>query len=198
MVFQVAPMRITRFRATLALFGLMSLVSCERQNQVVHREAVAAPGQHWMQGEQIKKVMGQLAGIKEAFPKGLPEDAESPAGVQARLALAEAEAVANALAETARSIPATVANKPMSDTDRRGFTAEAARLGQQAIALRDAARAHQIEPLQGLLDNINATCISCHSHYRDLTGEINAHKASAPTLDPNPTASVENGSPIRP
>ena len=143
-----------------------------------------SPQQHWVQSERLKKVMDQLSGLRGAMPKDLPEDAESPAGREARRALAEAAAVADALADTATRIPAAVEGKTMSDADRRGFVAEAGRLHDQAVALRDAARGNRIEPLQGMLDNINSTCISCHSRYRDFSGELNFRKAMAPQFSP--------------
>jgi cytochrome c556 len=145
-----------------------------------------------MQGERLTKVMGQIAGLHGALPKGLPEDAESPAGLEARRALAEAAALANALADAAKNIPAAVEHKPMSDADRRGFNTEAEQLHEQAIALRNAARANQIEPLQGMLDNINTTCIACHSRYRDFSGELNTHKASTPWFHQDMIASAAN------
>jgi cytochrome c556 len=141
-----------------------------------------------VQSERLAKVMDQLSGLRGAFPRGLPDDPESPAGRQAHHALSEAAAVADALAETATRIPAVVQDKAMTPSDRRGFIAEAMRLHDQAIALGDAARANHIEPLQDLLDNVNSTCISCHSRYRDLTGELNTHKASAPSAAPGSVA----------
>ena len=137
-------------------------------------------------------MMGQIAGLHDAFPKGLPEDAESPEGKEAKWALVDLASVANALADTATNIPAAVASKPMSDDDRRGFVAEATRLHDQAVVLRDAARANQVEPLQGMRDNINVTCISCHSRYRDISGDLNTHKAMAPAFQRDSRASVSD------
>ena len=183
-------MQINPFHMSLVLVALLAFASCQHTEHPGLQPSIAMPGQHWVQGERLKKVMGQIAGLHDAFPKGLPQDAESPDGLEARRALVELAAVANALADTAKNIPAAVEKKPMSDTDRRGFVAEAERLHDQAVVLRDAARVNQIEPLQGMRDNINVTCISCHSRYRDISGELNSHKALGSAFDGDITASV--------
>ena len=184
-------MHITTLRLSLILIALMALASCEHQRPPAQQRAIATPGQHWMQDARLKKVMEQIAGLHGAFPKGLPADAESPEGREARQALAELAAVSNALADAAQNIPAAVENKTMSADDRSGFVAEAARLRDQAITLRDAARNNRIEPLQGMQDNINATCISCHSRYRDIAGALNSHRASVAPLDRDIAASSD-------
>ncbi len=184
-------MPIPHFRLTLLLAPLMAVASCEHhQEPAAMHPSVATMGQHWMQGKRLEKVMGQIAGLRGAFPKGLPEDAESPEGQASRRALAEMASVANALAEAANTIPGTVENKPMSAADRRGFNAEAQTLHDQATALRNAARSNQIEPLQGMLDGINSTCIACHSRYRDISGDLSTHKASIPKRDSDLTVLV--------
>ena len=185
-------MKIKLCRVNMALIASMTLASCDHQEPQIQHPSVATPTQHWTQGERLKKVMEQIAGLHGAFPKGLPEDAESSAGLEARRTLSEAAAVADALADAAKTIPSAVENKPMSVTDRRGFVAEAGRLRDQAVLLRDAARVNHVEPLQGMLDNINATCIACHSRYRDISGELNTHKASTSRLNPEITASTVN------
>lgn len=183
-------MQVKALHMSLAIVALIAFACCQNTDHPGLQPSIATPGQHWIQGERLKKVMGQIRGLHEAFPKGLPEDAESPEGLEARRALVELAAVANALADTAKNIPTAVEKKRMSDTDRHGFVAEAVRLHDQAIVLRDAARANQIEPLQGMRNDIDFTCISCHSRYRDISGDLNSHKALAPAFDREITAEV--------
>jgi cytochrome c556 len=181
---------LLRWQRWVAMPALaLAVISCDHHNQPAPPSpAATSPQKHWVQSERLAKVMEQLSGLRGAFPRGLPDDPESPAGREARRSLAEAAAVADALAETAKRIPAAVEGKPMSPADRRGFISEATRLHDQSIALRDAARANHVEPLQELLDNVNSTCISCHSRFRDLTGELNTHKAAAPGSSPQTAA----------
>ena len=114
-------MRISPSRVSTAAALFLSLSCCGHPSPATQPAAIASPTRHWTQGEKLQKVMDRIAGLSQAFPKGLPEDAESPAGVEARRSLAEAAAVAGALADAAGEIPKAVARKPMSDADRLGF-----------------------------------------------------------------------------
>ena len=146
----------------------------------------AAPrrlGEHWVQNDQLKAVMAQVSSHAARWPAGVPDDpeaAQSPAQrADAEQAFREAAALADGLAEAAARIPRSVADHPMSDEDRRGFRAEAERLRVHALELRRAARARRVEPMQRSLDQISSSCVSCHSQYRDFTGELQARKASS-------------------
>ena len=76
----------------------------------------------------------------------------------------------------------------MNDADRAGFEAEALTLRAQALRLRDAASGHKVEQMQRVLDGINSTCISCHSRYRDFSGQLDLNDAAQWT-----TSSIEPG-----
>ena len=141
-------------------------------------------GDHWVQDEQLRVVMRQISQHAERWPAAVPEDRSAEGRSQSREAQAQADdafrdavALAEGLAEAARQIPRSVADHPMSREDRAGFGAEAARLREQALRLRRAARARQVEPMQQALSGVSAACVSCHSHYRDFTGELGAGRA---------------------
>ena len=61
--------------------------------------------------------------------------------------------------------------------------AEAQTLHDQAIELRNQSQKFQIEKMQQTLDGITSTCVSCHSRFRDLTGQLDLRKALAPMDD---------------
>jgi cytochrome c556 len=109
----------------------------------------------------------------------VPDDPESPASEEAREAFADAAKLADGLARAARDIPRSVADREMAAETRRGFNAEARRLREQALALKEAARDRKVEPMQRALDGISSSCISCHSQYRDFAGELGARRAAA-------------------
>lgn len=87
--------------------------------------------------------------------------------------------LASDLMTSADEIPDRAKAIPMQDADRAGFVAEARTLRVQAQGLRDAARQQRIEQMQRQMDAINATCISCHSRYRDFAGQLNTAQTSA-------------------
>jgi cytochrome c556 len=133
---------------------------------------------HWEQSKELQGVMQQLAGLRGAVPSAeLPQDVESPAGREAATALATAAALGEALADTAVKIPAAARSRPLREADRRAFEAVARTLHDQAIEVRDAARARKVERVQGLIEGMNWTCLSCHSRFRDFAGELEFRKA---------------------
>jgi hypothetical protein len=165
--------------ATLAATGL----SC-RKDKDTTQDAPNAPGgamgRHWVQDERLRGVMAELSRQAARWPAGVPDDPESPnADPETAAAFRNAEALADGLARAARDIPRAVADREMTAETRRGFAAEAERLHTQSLALRDAARGRKVERMQRALDGISSSCISCHSQYRDFTGEMGPRKASA-------------------
>jgi hypothetical protein len=127
--------------------------------------------------------MKQVSAHAARWPVGVPADPEATQSreqqAEADEAFRDAAALADGLAEAAKRIPLSVADHPMSAEDRRGFAAEAERLRAQALDLRRAARGRKVEQMQRNLDSISSTCVSCHSQYRDFTGELGPRKASA-------------------
>ena len=134
------------------------------------------PGEHWVQGEHLRRVMAQISDHASRWPDGVPDDRESapPPGEKAESddAFRDAIGLADGLAEAAARIPRSVADHPMSAEDRRGFRAEAERLRQHALDLRRAARVRRVETMQRTFAQISATCASCHSQYKDYAGEL--------------------------
>jgi cytochrome c556 len=141
------------------------------------------PGEHWVQGERLRQVMRQVSQQARRWPTGVPADPEAAQSAEAQAegdeSFRDAAALADGLAEAARRIPRSVADHPMSADDRRAFTAEAERLRTQALELRRAARGRRVEQMQRRLDAIGATCVSCHSQYRDLAGDLDPRRARA-------------------
>ena len=138
-------------------------------------------GPHWVQDEKLRQVMKEIARYVLA-----PEEDAGPtdAGLKQppEKFFTDASALANGLAFTASRIPDAVADRAMSDEDRKGFTAEAKRLRQQAATLRGAAQARDTKRMQSELKEIHATCVACHSRYRDFAGELNNFRAEASSL----------------
>ena len=143
----------------------------------------ARPGEHWVQSDRLRAVMGRISRSAERWPAAVPDatgsDASQPAPADAEEAFRDAQALADGLSRAAALIPRSVADHPMSAEDRRGFAAEAQRLQAYAEQLRRAAISRKVEPMQRSLDRVASTCVSCHSQYRDFTGELEPRRASS-------------------
>ena len=129
---------------------------------------------HSVQDMRLRKVMDQISlrNSQTAPPADMPQDPEEPINRSTEWYFGEAQTLATDLAATAQRIPHSVNLTKMNDADRAGFEAEALTLRAQALRLRDAASGHKVEQMQRVLDGINSTCISCHSRYRDFSGEL--------------------------
>jgi cytochrome c556 len=80
--------------------------------------------------------------------------------------------LADSLAIAAAQIPDAVDAKTLPEGVRSGFLSEARTLRNQAQQLKKDAQGKRAESMQRTLDSINATCLNCHSKYRDLTGNL--------------------------
>ena len=136
-------------------------------------------GTHWVQDERLRGVMAELARQTAHWPAGLPADPEAPLDDDVADSFRQAAQLADGLARAARNIPRAVADREMSPETRRGFNAEADRLRQHSLGLKEAARSRKVEQMQRRLDGISSSCISCHSQYRDFTGELDTTRAAA-------------------
>lgn len=113
------------------------------------------------------------AGTAAHWPENLPDDPEVVTSPEEREgALHNARELAASLGQAARQIPAITSRHNMSQADRHSFQSAAAFLEDQANRLGRAARRGNIEEMQGLLDSIRASCISCHTRFKDVSGEI--------------------------
>ena len=122
--------------------------------------------------------MAELSQQHPSWPNGLPDEPESPAAAAQPHQFDEIAVLANALSETADRLPSVTSRIPMSQADQAGFLAEARTLHEQAAQLQAAANRRSIEQMQRQMDGINATCISCHSRYRDFSGRLNRAQVS--------------------
>lgn len=131
---------------------------------------------HWVQDQRLRLVMAELAKRNPNWPKSIPQEPESPAKGKPE-DFAEVAALSESLMQAADRLPDVAGGIKMGEADRRGFLAEAQVLHDQAERLRDAARQQLIEQMQIQMTSINSTCISCHSRYRDFSGQLNGPRA---------------------
>ena len=174
----------------LALAGASALTSCSPSAEPVSKPVTSSPiiasrppasqplGAHWIQDQRLRLVMAQLSSRNPSWPAGIPQEPEAP-GQGQPAQFDEVALLAAALESAADRLPEVAGGIKMTEADRRGFLAEAQTLRDQASRLQHAAEQHRIEQMQTQMALINSTCISCHSRYRDFSGQLNTPRASA-------------------
>lgn len=132
---------------------------------------------HWAQDPRLRVLMAELNRENPSWPSGPPREPESPVAATRPYQFDEMAVLASDLAKAAADIPPATRTIPMSEADRSGFLAEAGTLRAQAAELHDAAIRRDVGQMQRQMDGINATCISCHSRFRDFAGQLNRLQA---------------------
>jgi soluble cytochrome b562 len=170
------------------MFGgacFMSCTSSTPEKQIADEPPASAHspepvGKHWVQDEQLRRLMiGMSAKSQQDWPKDVPQNPEDADTGNLSQTMNSAAKLADGLASSAMHIPDGIVAKMTSEADRAGFQAQADVLHSQAVRLGQVAREGNVEQLQRSLDSINATCISCHSRYRDFSGQLDFPRAAA-------------------
>lgn len=153
----------------------------------------AAANRHSVQTPQLQALMKVIAMTAEDHtPRTRPVDVETPTSkADLEKAYAQAAILADALVTAADRIPAAVEDRDLSAETRSGFLAEAGTLKRLSTDLKRFASEKKAESMSRSLDQINATCITCHTRYRDLTGTLDATRADAGYYDRLPVARTE-------
>ena len=171
-------MRKSVINTSLVALGLALLMPACRHDKS-DSSGGNAPA-HAKQGQKLRDTMHQLAEQTAYSPVSkLPPDPESDKKSDPKV-FEEAEKLASQLAKTAATIPTSKRDRPLSEAARADFEKLAMDLQRQAKDLEAAAKAHQVEQMQRSFRAINATCVGCHSRFRDFAGELDFGRAAAP------------------
>jgi hypothetical protein len=169
------------------LIGLTSIVSCksgstnapERSTSSTKAPApTTRPTSHWVQDKRLRTLMAELSKRNPNWPASMPQEPESPQKARDE-DFNEVAREANGLMLAAEKLPDLTASLKMNEADREGFLAQARVLHDQARRLRDAARQRNVEQMQQDMIWLNSTCLSCHSRYRDFSGQLDSTRADS-------------------
>jgi hypothetical protein len=165
-----------------AVIGVIAgLTSCSKpaakapepqQAQANHVEVAPVELHHWVQHDELRALMVE---IEEARTKTVATSATGDGATlhpSAHKGFAAASEAAKRLAIAAKKIPPSIENVQMTEEDRAEFKKQADALRDDARRLMFVARNRKAEPMHDLLDSIQATCISCHTRFRDVAGEL--------------------------
>lgn len=182
--------RIFRFTLIALVVGFLGAFACKRNDgnpsgtshpRVAELDPATAEGarEHAGEGRQLRDIMHDLAERTAFAPTNeLPADPESNKAADPRL-FADVEALAGALADAAARIGPAAEGVKLFREDRRAFELEAATLRRHAQDLGAAARSNNVERMQRTFHRIDASCIGCHSRFRDFAGRLDFQRASA-------------------
>jgi len=150
--------------------ALWVCVACVAGNRASARGA--AGDAHWVHDAELRLRMAEL---DRAARSDWPQEMEGNAPIRDPApdpCLAEAVKHAAALAQAARRIPENAARAKLPEVDRRAFLAQAETLFDQATRLEDATRNADAAAMRLALADIDATCVSCHTRFRDVSGAL--------------------------
>ncbi len=167
----------TAFRRTLAMLAIVMglsfvLSSCATPSGKSARRQSPSTG-HWVYSERLRAVMGEIdLKARTAWPQEVNAATGSVSEAERAEALGRMDPLVTELAAAARRIPETLSGTRLSEGDRRSFQALVDTLGEQAESLKAQVTAKDLEAARRLLTEINATCVSCHDRFRDLSGPM--------------------------
>ena len=116
-----------------------------------------------------------MAELERAARTDWPQELEGDVGSldpQHDRRMQEAIGQSTALGDAAQRLPEIGSSVRMEEVDRRSFHAQAATLYDQAIRLETAARDGDLHAMQKVLADVEATCRSCHTRFRDISGPL--------------------------
>lgn len=153
-----------------SLIGLCWLVSC--RTAAPREPGAAGKDAHWVHSTELRTQMAVLdRATKGDWPQEIAGEAPSrDEGTDP--CVAEAVEHAEALALAARRIPESASRARLAEVDRRSFIAQAETLYDQATRWVEAARQADAPAMRLALADIDATCHSCHTRFRDVSGVL--------------------------
>ncbi|MEK7711301.1 MAG: cytochrome c [Planctomycetota bacterium] len=162
------------------IFSFSAIVVCAFAFSCVSRHIENGPtgspkanaDRHWAHDERLRTLMADLdRASRTDWPQELQGEVKLT-GPSRDTCLSEAADHAMALAEAAKKLPEATLRLRLSEVDRRSFNAQAETLYDQAKRLEQTARTGDVGGMQTALVEIDATCRSCHTRFRDVSGPL--------------------------
>lgn len=135
---------------------------------------------HWVYDRELRDLMVKLQReTTQHWPQELNDEHTAALSPRRELAFEQVGPLADALAQAAEGIPDIVAHLDLSEADRRAFVAQAVTLGEQARRLTLAGGQKDEPQMRSVLEDISATCRSCHVRFLDLAGPLSGPGSAA-------------------
>lgn len=154
-----------RARPAAILAVLWVGLACAPPARVQYEErlASATPAEeHAVHAERLVEVMRVLNRlVNERLPRSMDVRVERDRRVE------EVAALAGAIAESARRIPARAEGRALGHAEQRVFAGRARVLEERAAALAEDAATLTPEAMDRRVDGLREACATCHSRFRD-------------------------------
>jgi len=168
---------MSALRITIATLGmLLAIGACHR----ARHGSGPSPDQgddvsHAVHSVELRQTMNRLDEMQlKTWPQELQAEYASKDEYAAAKAFWEARRLAEGLAGATVTIRRAVDNTSISEVDRRSFLAQVETLREQAVRLERAAALGDRENMRRVLVSIDATCLSCHERFRDISGPLSS------------------------
>ena len=148
-----------------ALLLLSTIAACKHAPRDERLESATTTGPaalHAVHSQELRQVMLESSG--NTFER-LPQELDQAR--QRREQLAEVARVAESMMLAANKIPAIAGDVQLEPREQELFITLASRLSTQAAQLKVQAEQMAMNSTQQTLQEIGATCISCHTLFRD-------------------------------
>ncbi len=168
------------FRLALVGLAVIPLLACQPRPHSNRRPKTSTDGVylHAVHNERLRALMAELnSNTNRDWPQELEGDMAAVRPSDAER-LAEAVQHARSLADAARQISSVVSHMNFPEVDRRSFDSQADTLYEQAQRLERAAQSGDRNLMRRTLSDIEATCNSCHTRFRDVAGPLMASRNS--------------------
>lgn len=157
-------------RLSMAL-ACMALGSCGPDGSQDQVGRTAPPARHAVHSEALRSIMsGFNREMQHTWPQEIAQLKQQQSMTPQRFEeIAEA---ADRLANAAHAIPQALPDSALDGPERQEFMHLVAQLESRSRGLAQQASQHSTAGVDAALDQIRATCSSCHSQFRELAGAL--------------------------
>jgi len=128
---------------------------------------------HAVHGDKLVQVMSRIERYRrQNWPQEVESEYAFDRAASTERAFRQAQSVAVRLREAAEQIADVAQRVDMVEADRRAFLAQVGVLKSQVKRLEAVTANRNAEAMRKALRQIDMTCQSCHSRFRDVAGPI--------------------------
>lgn len=134
-------------------------------------EVTPVPLQHWLQHAELRSLMKQIEEDRQKTVNTVAVGDAATLHPDAHRDFLAASEAAKRLALSAKEMRKVTADIQMTEEDRKAFDEEVDALRNEARKFSIITRKRRADLIEERMQALEATCISCHTRFRDMAGE---------------------------